>query len=174
MSDKAGSRHCEKFLEPGCWVVDIGMGPCINEVYVRGSRPGSLVLPVCLPCHGHDELSSHRAKALFPSCGQSGNRETIVIQKPESRSALSVGYYWCARVTSIGLEFAIPAMLGFYLDRWLNTSPWITVIGAFLGLGLGMSQVLRLAGESSPPIQRTPKISPPGSEERHDRLDSLP
>src|SRR2546421_8681663 len=74
--------------------------------------------------------------------GRGGNRETIVIQKPESRSALSVGYYWCARVTSIGLEFAIPAMLGFYLDRWLKTSPWMTVIGAFLGLGLGMGQVL--------------------------------
>ena len=35
--------------------------------------------------------------------------------------------------------------LGFGLDRWWKTSPWITVIGAFLGLGLGMSQVLRLA-----------------------------
>jgi hypothetical protein len=106
--------------------------------------------------------------------GPGGNRETIVIQKPESRSALSVGYYWCARVTSIGLEFAAPALLGFGLDRWLKTSPWFTVIGAFLGLGLGMSQVLRLAGESSPPIQRTPKVSPTGSEEKHDRLDSLP
>jgi hypothetical protein len=103
-----------------------------------------------------------------------GNRETIVIQKPESRSALSVGYYWCARVTTIGLEFATPALLGYGLDRWWNTSPWITVIGAFLGLGLGMSQVLRLAGESSPPIQRVPKISPPGSEATRDLHDSLP
>ena len=62
-----------------------------------------------------------------------------MIQKPESRSALSVGYYWCARVTTIGMEFATPALLGFGLDRWWKTSPWITVIGAFLGLGLGMS-----------------------------------
>jgi len=105
---------------------------------------------------------------------QGGNRETIVIQKPDSRSALSVGYYWCARVTTIGLEFATPALLGFGLDRWWKTSPWITVIGAFLGLGLGMTQVLRLAGESSRPIQRAPKTSSTGSEEKHDRLDSLP
>jgi ATP synthase protein I len=103
-----------------------------------------------------------------------GNRETIVIQKPDSRSALSVGYYWCARVTTIGLEFATPALLGFGLDRWWKTSPWITVIGAFVGLGLGMSQVLRLAGESSRPIQRPPKISPTGPEEKRDPHDSLP
>jgi hypothetical protein len=106
--------------------------------------------------------------------GQVGNRETIVVQKPESRSALSVGYYWCARVTTIGLEFATPALLGFGLDRWLKTSPWFTVIGAFLGLGLGMTQVLRLAGESSRPIPRISKVSPSRFEEKHDRLDSSP
>jgi ATP synthase protein I len=106
--------------------------------------------------------------------GRGGNRETIVIQKPESRSALSVGYYWCARVTTIGLEFATPALLGFYLDRWWKTSPWFTVIGAFLGLGLGMTQVLRLAGESSRPIERAPKVSPTGPEEKRGPHDSLP
>jgi ATP synthase protein I len=105
---------------------------------------------------------------------QGGNRETIVIQKPDSRSALSVGYYWCARVTTIGMEFATPALLGFALDRWWKTSPWITVIGAFLGLGLGMTQVLRLAGESSPPIPRIPKVSPSRFEEKNDRFDSPP
>jgi hypothetical protein len=97
-----------------------------------------------------------------------------VIQKPDSRSALSVGYYWCARVTTIGLEFAIPAMLGFGLDRWLKTSPWITVIGAFLGLGLFTSQVFRLANELSPAIQRKPKNPSPGPEETRDPHDSLP
>jgi hypothetical protein len=103
-----------------------------------------------------------------------GNRETIVIQKPESRSALSVGYYWCARVTTMGLEFVIPAMLGFGLDRWLKTSPWITVIGAFFGLGLFTSQVFRLAKELAPPSQRKPKSPTPGPEAKHGPYDSLP
>ena len=89
-----------------------------------------------------------------------------MIQKPDSRSALSVGYYWGTRVTTIGLEFALPAFLGFGLDRWWKTSPWITVIGAFSAWVSGMSQVLRLAGESSRPIQRAPKISPTRSRQR--------
>ena len=97
-----------------------------------------------------------------------------MIQKPDSRSALSVGYYWCARVTTIGLEFATPALLGFGLDRWWKTSPWFTVVGAFLGLGLGMTQVLRLAGESSRPIQRAPKIAPTGPQDDRETFDSRP
>jgi hypothetical protein len=112
--------------------------------------------------------------AFLDSMAGVGNRETTVIQKPESRSALSVGYYWCARVTTIGLEFALPALIGFGLDRWLNTNPWITVAGAFLGMGLGMSQVFRLGRESSRPAQPISPAAPPGSPIVRNGRDSLP
>jgi ATP synthase protein I len=77
-----------------------------------------------------------------------------VIQKPAGRSALSIGMDWGTRVTTIGLEFALPAFLGFGLDRWWGTAPWMTVLGSFLGVGMGMLHVIRLASE------------PPGSPRR--------
>ena len=83
---------------------------------------------------------------------------------------------WGTRVTSIGMEFALPALLGFGLDRWLHTNPCFTVIGAFLGLGIGMTHVLRLPGELSRPTQeKRPTIHPPTSEVvRNDPPDQMP
>ncbi|MBV8487963.1 MAG: AtpZ/AtpI family protein [Planctomycetaceae bacterium] len=75
----------------------------------------------------------------------------LVSQKSDGRSALSIGIDWSARITTIGLEFALPACLGFGLDRWWRTSPWLTVIGAFLGLGIGMLHVIRLGSSLSGP-----------------------
>jgi ATP synthase protein I len=72
-----------------------------------------------------------------------------VSQKPGGRSALSIGMEWGTRVTTIGLEFALPAFLGFSLDRWWGTAPWMTILGAFLGLGIGMVHLVRLASELS-------------------------
>ena len=56
---------------------------------------------------------------------------------------------WGTRVTTIGLEFALPAFLGFGLDRWWHTAPWMTIVGAFLGLVIGMMHLVRLAAELS-------------------------
>jgi ATP synthase protein I len=91
-----------------------------------------------------------------------------VSQKPDARSALSVGMDWGARITTIGLEFALPAFIGFGLDRWWKTRPWMTIVGAFLGLGIGMLHVFRLASElpgSSGRIQGT-RPGPPDGDDR--------
>jgi len=56
---------------------------------------------------------------------------------------------WSTRITTIGLEFALPVFFGFGADRWLGTSPWLTVLGAFLGLAVGMLHVMKLA--AAPP-----------------------
>lgn len=70
-----------------------------------------------------------------------------MIDDQDSRSPLSIGLGWSAQVTTIGLEFCVPAVLGYVVDRWLNTAPWLTVVGAFLGMAIGMLHVLRLPGE---------------------------
>ena len=65
--------------------------------------------------------------------------------KPDQRSPLSIGLDWGSRITTIGLEFALPAVLGFGLDRWLNTGPWLTIAGSLLGLLVGILHMIRLA-----------------------------
>lgn len=56
---------------------------------------------------------------------------------------------WASRVTSLGLEFSLPAVGGYYLDRWLQTSPAATLTGLVLGFAVGMVHVLRIAREGS-------------------------
>jgi len=75
--------------------------------------------------------------------------ESVVRPKPDERSALSIGLDWGTRITSIGLEFALPAFLGFGADRWLETAPAFTILGAFLGLIVGMLHTIRLASSLS-------------------------
>jgi ATP synthase protein I len=78
-----------------------------------------------------------------------------VVDDQDSRSSLSIGLDWSARVTSIGLEFCVPAVLGYFADRWLKTTPWLTTVGALLGMGVGMLHVLRLPGELAKAQART-------------------
>jgi hypothetical protein len=88
-----------------------------------------------------------------------------LIQKPDHRSALSIGMDWGTRVTTIGLEFALPAFLGFFLDRYMSTAPWMTVLGAFLGLGIGMVHLVRLASELSASTRKSGSAGPgPGAD----------
>ena len=44
-----------------------------------------------------------------------GKRETFVSDEPDTRSALSIGMEWGTRITTIGLEFALPAASWFRL-----------------------------------------------------------
>lgn len=78
----------------------------------------------------------------------------------EPRSNLSVGIGWASRVTTVGLEFVVPALLGVLLDRQLGTSPLALLTGAVLGFAIGMVHILRIAregdqGQAGPP--RTPR-----------------
>ncbi len=75
----------------------------------------------------------------------------------DGRSAASVGFEWGTRVTSIGLEFAVPAALGHGLDRWLGTGPRLAVVGAVLGMAVGMMHVLRLPAELARDAERRRK-----------------
>jgi ATP synthase protein I len=72
-----------------------------------------------------------------------------VTRSEEPRSALSVGIGWASRVTTLGLEFVIPPLLGVLADRWWGTSPLALLVGAVLGFALGMLSILRLAREGT-------------------------
>jgi ATP synthase protein I len=50
-------------------------------------------------------------------------------------------------LSAVGLSFVIAiligAALGYVLDRWLGTSPWLFLLCFFLGLAAGMRSVFR-------------------------------
>jgi ATP synthase protein I len=71
--------------------------------------------------------------------------------KSETRSASSAG-----RTTGqmgLGLRISVELLatlavgtgMGFVLDRWLGTSPWLTLVFFMLGAAAGMRNVIRVA-----------------------------
>lgn len=74
-------------------------------------------------------------------------------QTRRSKHAHLVGMYWATRVSSIGMQMAIPPLLGFLGDRRFGTAPWLTLLGAVVGFSLAMLDVLRLSrGGTSHPL----------------------
>ena len=54
-------------------------------------------------------------------------------QEPTPRQ---LGYY--AALTQIGLEMVLPAILGYYVDGWLGTTPWIMIAAAVFGFAASL------------------------------------
>ena len=68
-----------------------------------------------------------------------------MVRPHESRTSLAIGVEWASRVTSIGLMFALPALLGYGVDHWLNTTPSGTITGAIVGFITGMLQTVQMS-----------------------------
>ena len=49
----------------------------------------------------------------------------------------------------LGIEMAatlaVGGGIGWFLDRWLDTSPWLLIVFLLLGIGAGLSNAFRLA-----------------------------
>ena len=73
----------------------------------------------------------------------------MVESSAETRPPMAAAMRWVSAATTVSLEMAIPAGVGVWLDKQFEMTPWLTVIGALLGLGTGMSHLLKIAG--SPP-----------------------
>ena len=62
-----------------------------------------------------------------------------------------------SEASTIGFTIAICFVVGFWLDRWLETSPILSVVGLGLGLATAFAQLMamirRLMGKDS--MQRT-------------------
>ena len=48
----------------------------------------------------------------------------------------------------IGLPFGA-ALIGWLIDRWAGTTPWVMLVMMFLGFGLAVRSVLRVANNRS-------------------------
>ncbi len=54
-----------------------------------------------------------------------------------------------AAVFSVFLSVVSLMIVGWLLDRWLNTSPWLVVAGIVLGATVGFYQFIRLISKVS-------------------------
>lgn len=74
------------------------------------------------------------------------------------------GYVWATRITTLGLQVALPALAGWGLDRRWGTAPWMLIVGSMLGIAVFGQSVLRLSREGGgrpphPPSESSAKNS---------------
>lgn len=70
-------------------------------------------------------------------------------KKHRSEDATLAGWY---RMAGVGIEFVVAigvfAVVGYLVDRWLNSSPWGFIIGAGVGFAVGLRAMIRVAMKS--------------------------
>lgn len=69
---------------------------------------------------------------------------------------------------------AVGAAIGYGLDYWLGTSPWLMVVFVFLGGAAGISNVCRLAGAMDEGVGRRRPGGDPRGGPRDDPRDDPP
>ncbi|MCK5513393.1 MAG: AtpZ/AtpI family protein [Deltaproteobacteria bacterium] len=47
----------------------------------------------------------------------------------------------------IGFAIAIGVIAGVYLDQWLSTAPWLTLLGLLIGLVSGFARLYQIGKE---------------------------
>jgi F0F1-type ATP synthase assembly protein I len=83
----------------------------------------------------------------------------------DERSPLAIAMDWSSRLTTIALEMALPALVGYWVDEKLGTKLVFLVSGAVLGLATGMWHLLKMT--SKPRIAARPTAHP--TEQPNDR-----
>jgi len=67
----------------------------------------------------------------------------------DGRNPMARGYVLASRATSIGMQMALPPLIGWWADSKLHSEPWCLVVGAVLGFGISMLEIMRLAKDSN-------------------------
>lgn len=68
----------------------------------------------------------------------------------DDRSPMALAIEWSTRMMTIGLEMALPAGGGYWLDLRAGTSPLFVIVGAILGFAAGMYHLLQIARQQEP------------------------
>lgn len=76
-------------------------------------------------------------------------------QEPTPRE---MGYYLALAQT--GFEMVLPAVGGFYLDQWLETTPWITIVAAVFGFAGGLIHLIVILRQKDRDESSRPKPPP--------------
>lgn len=67
----------------------------------------------------------------------------------DGRNSVARGYVLASRATSIGMQMAVPPLIGWWADGKFHTEPWFLVVGAILGFTTSMLEIMRLAKDSN-------------------------
>jgi len=67
-----------------------------------------------------------------------------MVEAPDDRPPMVRGMQWATQVTTISLEMVLPALVGLWLDRKLGTVMVFLILGAALGMTLGMIHLVHL------------------------------
>jgi ATP synthase protein I len=63
-------------------------------------------------------------------------------------SPMALAVEWVAKITTVGLEMALPAIGGSYLDRRWGTSYW-ALVGLVVGVVVGMWHLLQMTSQKN-------------------------
>jgi hypothetical protein len=132
---------CEKFLEAKVWGVDTAIG--LVKLWSETVHPNLI-----------SSLPPPRSRPAWFVAGRHlagdwGRWESSVTRSDEPRSNLAVGIEWASRVTTVGLMFVVPPLLGHLVDRGMGTNSVGLLTGAVLGFAVGMIAILRIAREGT-------------------------
>ena len=88
--------------------------------------------------------------------------EPVVVLRPRDGKAgkqLST----LAKLSSVGIEFAISTVMGLLGGRWvdekLGTSPWLMILGLFVGVTAGLRSLIRTARQANREANQSPNPS---------------
>ena len=56
---------------------------------------------------------------------------------------------YCPKTIQIGLTIGVGIIGGVYGDRWLGTSPWLTMLGLLIGVVSGFTRLYQIGKELS-------------------------
>ena len=93
-----------------------------------------------------------------PSLNELDSRLKKIQEKRQRPEGLGMPPTRTGQSLHLGIEMAATLMvgagIGWFLDSWLDTTPWLLIIFMFLGIGAGLSNAFRLARRYTAEITR--------------------
>jgi F0F1-type ATP synthase assembly protein I len=62
----------------------------------------------------------------------------------DDRSPIALAMAWATQIIAASLVMVVPAVLGYWVDRWVGSKVVFTLIGTGLGMTLGGLQLAHL------------------------------
>ena len=66
---------------------------------------------------------------------------------PDPEENRKTGFAYAAGITLFA-SVAVFCALGWFLDKWLATQPWLLVVGIVLGSAVGLFEFVRLSSKT--------------------------